>query len=269
MPYRSTPNKLPIRRIKRRTIIFFTLSTIIIVLGIAFSMFVTLAKISDQKESKLMESSATELTLVMNNYLEERESECNDVFRNEVISSYAPFVNTTGETEFDREQHKSNVKKELSNISAGKGYNDFFIVYSTSEAVGNVSQGAFELVSTKGYQAYSDMLGGAGDLWSFGDLLGPNKLFYLRRMNDSSIFVMSCYIDNLEKIFPANDKVSIVEYILADENEKVIISDLKDVKTGEKVPERYTSLFKSGNEAVVDDFYTGAKTVMNCGWYVY
>lgn len=269
MPYSTTPNKIPIQQIKRRTVLYFTIATILISAGACFLLFITLGRIADKKESRLLESTAIEMSIALQNYLSECETHCTDVFLNEKINEYAPYMTDYMNSDYEQEQRRNEVKKELAKISAGKCYNDFFIIYSNSDAVGNVSQGAADIAANKGYKAFSAALVDNKDIWAFGTISGMNKIFYLRRLNSSSIFVMSCYIDNLKMVFPEHRDASVVNYILADSDGKVITSDMTDLNTGDIVPKKFVSLFGSDNEVVIDDFYIVARMTQDNGWKVY
>ena len=270
MPYNSTPDMVPIKQIKRVAILCYTLAIVLAVVISCFLLFITLGRIADKKESLLLESANKNIARAAESYIKNCESECTDVFVNEIISSYAPYTALEKNTDVvEYEQRKNEIKSELSKISAGKCYNDFFIIYSNSDVIGNVSQGATDIAANEGYKAYSEALGDSSDRWTFGSFAGLSKIYYFRRVNSSSIFVMSCYIDNLRVIFPAHTKGTAVNYILADDKGSVIYSDYDDLTTGNKVPKKYASLFKSDSEVVIDDFYIASRIKMETGWTVY
>ena len=266
MPYSSIPTRVPVKNMRRRATLFFTLSTLVIVYAVTLTLYIVLGRLADKKESRILESAARQLSLSVNNYLSEQEQECNDVFLNETISDYYPGA---GDTEHDREKLKNDVKNQLSHISAGKCYNDFFIVYSNSDTVGNVSQGAQEIVSKHGFSAFDNALEGSFDKWSFAHIGKASKVFYMRKMSDSSIFVMSFHANNINIVFPAHDDISAVNYILTTINGIVITSDIDKAESGKALPGDCESMFKGDNEVIINENYVGARTLVTGDWRVY
>lgn len=269
MPYNSTPNNLPIRKIRRRTMIGYTAAMLLTVATATILLFLTLGRTADEKESRLIESGARNTTLAADNYIKDCESECNEVFVNETILKYSPCILSEARRSSGYEQSKAEIKGQLSKISAGKCYNDFFLIYSNSDTIGNVSQVADDVTAKSGYSLFAETLDGSSDKWVFGEFGEFTKIYYLRRLNEDAIFVMSCYTGSLNIVFPSYHTDSEVDYLLTDESGSVIFSDIKKIRSGNHIPSKYSSLFHKENESVIDDYYIASRIKMKNGWTVY
>ena len=87
-----------------------------------------------------------------------------------------------------------------------ENYVDFFIVYSDDHTVGKVSNGTTKLY---GDDLYSDMeqlitRKRSNDGWSTGYNGDFRRIYYVKRVNDNALLVVSIYTSELENVFAKN-----------------------------------------------------------------
>ncbi len=264
----KTDNKpVTVRRLRNRMIVFFSVVMTVIIFGIIIYTFLSVRSTSYNDTADYINAIDVRYLSEIDSFTKNAESDCNSVYRNENIMSYDPIENDY--PEYESTTIKNEVKNELLSLSAGKSYNDFLLLFSDSSSVGKVSSGASEIFTRYGFELFDDELSESSDMWLFYLNESGRKIYYLRRISDHCIFMLSCYVDVLESTLEINRLDSKNLFMLTDEEGNVIISSSDDVASGEKAPSKYTDIFNTqDSESVITNEYIAASLVTDCGWRV-
>ena len=203
----------------------------------------------------------------VNRFTKGVENDTSALFTVNELPEYDPVKG--GLSPADESELKNSTKEMLLKMSAGKTYVDFMIFYSDGSVIGKASSGTKAVLNTESYEYFNDQMKN-GECWLFG-LSGANrKIYYIRRLSDHSVLLLSEYIDELDKIINSKNGQKQI-FILTDEQQRVIYTtaDEKKLKHGDAIPKKYSSMFDAENEHVTVNGLTGAKLTTDSGWTAY
>lgn len=263
LPHRS----VTVRKVRNRMIVAYTIMIIILFFAAFTYTSINLQKITNRELSESLTSLELQFVAAMNNFTESVESDCTEAFCREDIITYDPVANSYAEYELTA--LKSDVKTELLEMSAGKCYTDFMILFSDNSSVGKISSGTSDIISSMKFDGFSGSLGDRSDAWLFGLSGNYHRIYYVRSISDHSIFIVSLYKEELDRIFAVNNGMVDEMLFLTDSDGKVIYSNSKDAVSGMPMPAIYSAFFNGADgECIITDDYTGASIETECGWTV-
>ena len=264
----SQPPKrsVTVRRIRSRMTFFFILLMLVIVFTGSILIYCHVRSSAINNSRPQVTALDLQMAATINNFTAYAELDCTEAFRQGCITDYDPV--TSFIKDYEAQTVKTDMKNRLLSLSAGRNYNDFFVLFSDSDTVGKVSSGTSELISRLGYDLFSDRLGGSGDCWFYSPAVSSAKVYYVRRATDHSLFVLSFYTEELRTLF-YDVELSENTYALVNNNDVVIVSNETGLKTGSKLPDDINSLFVNKNgETVVKDSLLGASISVDAGWRI-
>lgn len=151
-----------------------------------------------------------------------------------------------------------------------ENYVDFFIVYSDDHTVGKVSNGTTKLY---GDDLYNDMAqtvtrNRSKDGWSTGFNNDFRRIYYVKRVNDNALLVVSFYTSELEKVFVRPDDMRDTAVRLVNEDHYIMYSS-ENEETGSKLPaEILDRIGGSTSASFIDDDYLITINTCADSWYV-
>ncbi len=163
------------------------------------------------------------------------------------------------------------ITDELKSLCLMENYVDYGIVYRNNHTVGKVSNGTTELFGNSLYTSLEAMITRekTHDGWHTGYGDDYQRIYYVKRVHDNAVLVLSFYTTELEHVFDNPDSLDDMTIRLTDENFKVVYSSSKEDTLGGDLPEqifRYTSSGVTGG--VMDLSNMVAINSTKVGWHV-
>ena len=256
-----------VRKIRNRMILVYTLIIIVVLAGVLAYIFERFNNIAKERLAKNAAAYDLSFTTSINYFTQAAENDCTGVFGNEEIMAFDPVANSY--EEYEKNSLLQTVRNSMFDLSASSGYCDFMFLYSDLTTVGRVSSGTRDLIQLYGYDHVLNLLGNEPDTWFFSIDGKLKKVFYIRKVTDDRLFVLSCYIDSLENSFPHNYpdvKDAVVLYLAAPDGQ-IIMTNSDSESAGDMLPEKYTSKLISNNrDCVISKDMIAATMLTECGW---
>jgi GGDEF domain-containing protein len=198
-------------------------------------------------------------------FTESIEDDCNKIFYDEDIMDYDPIVNDY--PGYESSTLKNEVKNRMLKINPNNNYNDFMIIFSDGSSVGKVSSGGSDIITEFGFDGLNEYVKDGGDAWVHS-LTGNNrKFYYIRRISDHSLFMLSMYADELCSVFTFGNGDETSSSYLVNEDGTIIYTGTGDLSPGDKLPDEIAKLFDSKDgDSVIGSEYIAASLVTNSGW---
>ena len=268
MDKRRNENNDKIRQIKLIMIIGHAL--IVIVAAIFMASF-TIRKndmVLKSKVSDLTYALNVQMKLNINTYLSKLESISTLVFGTEEAVSY--YSSDENADQYEALNTEKLISDKLYDLCIMENYVDFFIVYSDDHTVGKVSNGTTKLY---GDNLYNDMeqtvtKTRSRDGWSTGYNDDFRRIYYVKRVNDNALLVVSFCASELENVFVRPDDMRDTTVRLVNEDHYIMYSS-ESGETGTKLPaEILDRIGNSTSASFIDDDYLITINTCADSWYV-
>ena len=194
-----SPKTVTVRNIRNRMITFYTAAIIIICLGAALLSVLSLNKLFSERTAGFLIDADAQLCKSADYFTANTETDCADVLKSDTITEYDPVA--ISYAEYENNSLKNDAGNELLKISAGKNYSDFAVIFSDGSSVGRFSTGTADSLSELSFSGFYELLGDKADKWIFGLGNDFRKIFYLRRITDHSMVLVSMYTAELNNVF--------------------------------------------------------------------
>lgn len=267
MGEKDNGKRVSVRKVRNRMMICYTIVTAMLFFAAFTYAFVNLKSIVYKECEEDITALGRQYATAVNRFTKGVENDTSALFTVNELPEYDPVKG--GLSPADESELKNSTKEMLLKMSAGKTYVDFMIFYSDGSVIGKASSGTNAALNTESYEYFNDQMKN-GECWLFG-LSGANrKIYYIRRLSDHSVLLLSEYIDELDKIINSENGQKQI-FILTDEQQRVIYTtaDEKKLKHGDAIPKKYSSMFDAENEHVTVNGLTGAKLTTDSGWTAY
>lgn len=246
----------------------FTAVIICIIIIISALVLQKTDEILKSKVSEMTSSLTVQMKMNMNSYLEKLETTGTLVFATEDVYKYN--ASDTGIDAYDAIQTEDIISDELFSLGLMENFVDFGIVYDNNHTVGKVSNGTVNLFGDKLYTDLSEIINRerTNDGWAAGYNGDFKRVYYVKRINEGAVLVMSFYTTELEEVFDHPGGLNDITVRLADSNNFIIYSSL-DNEMGEILPYEITSRITDRTSAtVIDDEYLVTVNVCGDDWKV-
>ncbi len=216
------------------------------------------------KVSSMTAALNVQMKLNMDSYLERLEKDGTLVFSDKEVYTYVASDETAESYEAIDTENK--ISDELYELCIMENFVDFGIVYTNNHTVGKISNGTKDLFADKLYDDLSAMINRArtADGWAAGYNNDFKRIYYVKRINDGAVLVISFYTTELAKVFEHPGGIEDITVRLTDSNNSIIYSSAKDDEKGAALPDAISSRIKDNHSAaILDDQYL--VTVNSCG----
>lgn len=243
----------------------------IVVAAILFVSLLAVQKTDEvlkNKVSTMASSLNVQMKLNMDSYLSRMETIGTLVFTLEEAYTYD--ATEEGLDEYEALNTEKIISDTLYSLCIMENFVDYGIVYRNNHTVGKISNGTVDLF---GDQLYADLeekitRQRTKDGWFTGYHENFKRIYYVKRVHENALFVISFYTSELENVFDNPETMKDMDICLTEQNHKIIYSSQKN-ETGMALPDAIYQRVKDRNSAtVMDDEYL--VTVNSCGdnWYV-
>lgn len=258
-------------KIKRLKIFMILGYAAIVIAAILFVSLLAVQKTDEvlkNKVSTMASSLNVQMKLNMNSYLSRMETIGTLVFASEEAYTYD--ATEEGIDEYEALNTEKIISDELYSLCIMENFVDYGIVYRNNHTVGKISNGTIDLFGNQLYADLENMISRqrTKDGWFTGYHENFKRIYYVKRVHENALLVISFYASELENVFDNPETMNAMEIRLTEQNHKIIYSS-KEGETGSELPDAIHERVENRNSAtVMDDEYL--VTVNSCGdnWYV-
>ena len=259
-------------RIKRMSflmIIGYAIIVIVAVLGITAFAVTKYDELTKDKVSSMTSALNVQLKLNLDSYMSRTEKMATLAYS--VDNAYSYDATDSSNDEYDAINTEKQIAADLSSLCLMENFVDYGIVYANDHTVGKVSNGTIKLFGEDLYKDLSAMADRTRthDGWSTGYKQGYDRIYYVKKLNDNAVFVISFYTAELGSVFENPEAMSDMAVRLTDKDHKIIYSSVEDDIVGTTIPADVLSDVEGKDMAVItgkDNLSTVNST--NGDWYV-
>lgn len=214
-----------------------------------------------RKSSEAIQSNATNLIAVnsrqiqinINSYLEKVETTAALLFSDE---DYYKYDETSSKyDDYTKIQYETAINNKIVDLGIMENFSDFGIVYSDDHPVGWVSNTTKELFGTG--EIYNSIVKGitnekTKDGWFFGVNDNFDRLYYVKRLNDNAVILVSIYSRELANVFTFPEELDGMEIRLVNDEDQILYSSTKE-EIGMYLPEDMRNEIFQNSDIVIND----------------
>ena len=257
-----------IDKLKYSLIFGYAAIVIVAVITVAFLAFRTTDHALKNKVSSLVSSLNVQMKLNLESYLDRLETIATLAFATEETYQYD--ATDPDNDEYEAVVMEKTISDKLFGLCIMENFVDYGIVYRNNHVVGKMSNGT---VNQFGDTIFTDMESiitrqRTNDGWAAGFDDNFKRIYYVKRIHENALLVISFYADELAKVFDNPETMSDMTIRLLNENYAILYSS-ENGEVGQPLPEDIASRICDKSDAtVMDDAYL--VTVNSCGesWYV-
>ncbi|MBQ1903969.1 MAG: diguanylate cyclase [Ruminococcus sp.] len=198
--------------------------------------------------------------------LNKLESISSRVFQNKQFIEYDASVYSHTE-EYEVLRIENEINEFLNTMSMMDNYSDFFFLYANNHTVGKVSKAANEAFGKDMYQKVRSNLKNKNSAWVTGLNGDYDRLYFVRNINQGTVFVSSMFTNDMKTIFPEGSAEHL-SFALTDDNGNIIFSVNRNKVTDEAV-KKLKNEWGDGEPVAVDSLkYAASSDVCGDTWHV-
>ena len=264
----NRPGLKRIRRIKFLLAGGFVLIVVGAVMLVSWLAFRKTDQVLKEKVNSLVLSLNTQMKLNMDSYLSRMETIGTLAFA--ASETYTYDATDPNNDEFEALQTEKTISDKLYSLCIMENFVDYGIVYRNNHTVGKISNGTVNLFGDQMFTELESMItrNRTRDGWAAGYQDNFKRIYYVKRIHDNALLVISFYTAELESVFDNPETMNEMEIRLTNQNFDILYSSLPD-EVGEPLPEViHEMIIGKNNVTVMDDRYL--VSVNGCGddWYV-
>lgn len=242
-----------IYKLKTWFIVSFAVITIVLTMLSSHLIYSQSNNILTEKVSSLTSELTVQMRLNMENYLEKFHTTSTLIFSNEDAYTYS--ATDTILDEYDALNKEEEISNFLYDISIIDNYVDFAIVYENNHAIGRISNGTKALFGDTIYEILASNISDDEKLdgWLTGYNGNYKRIYYIKKLNNSAVFVASFYSNELCHVFKYPDGFGNITIRLVNENNIVLYSTDSD-EMGKVLPEEILSRTEGLIDSSIIDF---------------
>ncbi len=269
MQNHQQPSLKNINRLKYMLVIGFAAIVIVAILSISTLAFRTTDKAMKNKVSSLVSSLNVQLQLNMDSYLSRMETIGTLAFA--VEDTYKYDATDPDNDEFEALNTEKAIQDKLLSLCIMENFVDYGIVYRNNHTVGKISNGTKNLFGETIFEDLEAMIvrPRTQDGWAAGYHDDFKRIYYVKRIHDNAVMVISFYTAELEKVFDNPETMHDMTIRLTDQNYNILYSSDEEDEPGEQLPEPLTRRITGHSSAtVLDDEYLVTVNTCSDDWYV-
>ncbi len=257
-----------IRRMRFIMIIGYGLIVLAAVVGITLFSLQRNETVMKEKVSSMASSLNVQMKLKLDEYLSRLESQAALAFSVENVYTYDA-ANEKND-EYEAINIEKQIDEELKKFCLMDNFVDYGIVYSNNHTVGKISNGTTKLFGNKMYSDLHSMITRerTHDGWCYGYNDDFNRIYYVKKINEGAVFVISFYTSELEHVFYNPDSVDDMVMRLSDRYYRIIYSS-NSSEMGTTLPDDVIKhVLNHDVLATIDDSILTAAVRSEVEWYV-
>ncbi len=265
---RKTSGLMKLRRMRVLMIIGYGLIVIIAIIGVTLFAVNKNESVMKYKVSDVTASLNVQMRLKLDDYLARFENLSALAFTVDETYTYDATDETNDEYEAINIEKK--ISDELYKFCLMENFVDYGIVYANNHTVGKVSNGTISLFGNNLYTDLSKMITRerTRDGWYYGYNDDFDRIYYVKRVHENAVFVISFYTTELQRVFYTPDSVEDMEVRLADKYYRILYSSVED-ELGSSLPADINQhVINHEVAATLDNKNLTAVSICSTDWYV-
>lgn len=264
-------NKPSLKEVKRlRYIMAISYAVIVIGAVMLVSSFAIRQtdRVLKEKVSSLVSSLNVQMKLNMDSYLARMETIGTLAFAAEETYTYD--ATDPSNDEYEALQTEKIISDKLYSLCIMENFVDYGIVYRNDHTIGKISNGTISLFGENMFSDLESMItrNRTRDGWAAGYEDNFKRIYYVKRIHENALLVISFYTAELEHVFDNPETMSEMEIRLTNQNYNILYSNSSD-EVGEPLPEQITERIRDRSSAtVLDDEYLVSVNACGDDWYV-
>ncbi len=264
----QTKNKSYIKHLRTLLIIGFTFIVAFAITSVSFIAIKKTDLVMKSKVTSMTSSLNVQMRLNMSGYLSRMETIATLAFG--LREAYKYDATDPDNDEYTAINTEKLISDNMYNLCIMENFVDYGIIYKNNHFVGKISNGTVGLFGDKMYSELEGMIVNSrtNDGWNTGYNDDFKRIYYVKRVHENAILVISFYATELESVFDNPETLSDMEIRLVNGNQKIIYSAKRE-EVGKQLPYEISSRISDKTSAtVMDDSYL--VSINECGydWYV-
>lgn len=261
-----------LEKIKKMSVLMITGYAAIVIaaiIGITAFIVTKYDELTKEKVSSMTSTLNVQLKLNLEAYLSRMETIGTLAYS--VDNAYSYDASDPSNDEYEAINTEKQIASDLSSLCLMENFVDYGIVYANNKTIGKVSNGTIKLFGDKLYTELSTMItrSRTHDGWFTGYKGDYERIYYVKKMNDNIIFLISFYTAELDSVFENPENLSDMEIRLTDRNYKVIYSSVKGDNSGTVIPENLLDDIKNKDMVVINGRENlSTVNAINGDWYI-
>ncbi|MDE6086774.1 MAG: GGDEF domain-containing protein, partial [Oscillospiraceae bacterium] len=249
-PEKNTLQK--VRRLKISLIIGYAMIVLTAVLSVSILAVRKTDTVLKAKVISLTSSLNVQMKLNMNSYLSRMETIGTLAFT--IEEAYTYDATDPDNDEYDAINTEKIISDKLYSLCIMENFVDYGIVYRNNHTVGKISNGTTNLFGEKLFTDLNAMISHkrTNDGWCAGYQENFKRIYYVKKIHDNALLVISFYTSELESVFDNPETLSDMEIRLTDQNYHMIYSSRQD-EAGSSLPDDIATRIQGQNSATVMD----------------
>ncbi|MDE5883668.1 MAG: sensor domain-containing diguanylate cyclase [Oscillospiraceae bacterium] len=257
-----------VRRLKISLIIGYAMIVLTAVLSVSILAVRKTDTVLKAKVISLTSSLNVQMKLNMNSYLSRMETIGTLAFT--IEEAYTYDATDPDNDEYDAINTEKIISDKLYSLCIMENFVDYGIVYRNNHTVGKISNGTTNLFGEKLFTDLNAMISRkrTNDGWCAGYQDNFKRIYYVKKIHDNALLVISFYTSELESVFDNPETLSDMEIRLTDQNYHMIYSSRQN-EVGASLPDDIASRIQGQNSAtVMDNVYLVSVNTCNDDWFV-
>ncbi len=232
---KSTSSTTNIKRLKMSMIIGYTL---IVIAAIIFVSIIAVKKtdsVLKDKVNSMVSSLNVQMKLNMDSYLSRMETIGTLAFASEEAYTYD--ATDENNDEYEALNTEKIISDKLYSLCIMENFVDYGIVYRNNHTVGKISNGTINLFGENLFSDLNSMITRkrTSDGWSAGYNDDFRRIYYVKKIHENAVLVISFYITELENVFDNPETLSDMSIRLINRDFNIIYSSVND-EVGKTLP---------------------------------
>ncbi|MDE6102254.1 MAG: diguanylate cyclase, partial [Ruminococcus sp.] len=245
--------------------------TFIVIVAIIFVSVIAVKKtdsVLKDKVSSMASSLNVQMKLNIDSYLSRMETIGTLAFAAEEAYTYD--ATDENNDEYEALNTEKIISDKLYSLCIMENFVDYGIVYSNNHTVGKISNGTVNLFGKNLFSDLNSMITRkrTRDGWSAGYNDDFKRIYYVKKIHDNAVLVISFYTTELESVFDNPETLSDMNIRLINHNSNIIYSSVNN-EVGKVLPADIMEHISGRTSAtLMDNNYL--ITINSCGeeWYV-
>lgn len=257
-----------IKRMSVWMIIGYAIIVIAAVLGITVFAVHKYDNVMKDKVSSLTSSLNVQMKLNLDSYLSRMETVGTLAFS--VDNAYTYDASDASNDEYEALNIEKQISDDLKSLCLMENFVDYGIVYRNNHTVGKISNGTTQLFGNSLFEEMEAIMtrDRTHDGWKTGCRGDYERVYYVKRIHDNAVFVISFYTAELSKVFENPETLSDMTVRLTDTSYNIIYSSAKD-EPGSMMPSDILKPIQGKDTATItDDDNMTTVNISNGDWYV-
>ncbi len=259
----------PVDRLKYYLVIGYALIAIVAIIIVSALERRVTAKNLRNNVSTLASSLSEQMSVNLSGYLNRMETIATLAFAQE--DTYKYDATDTSIDEYDAVVREKAISDNLFGLCIMDNFVDYGIVYRNNHTVGKMSNGT---ISQFGDSIFLDLESiidrqRTEDGWSAGFGDNYKRIYYVKRIHENALIVVSFYTDELRNLFENSQNIEGMSVRLINENHSVLYSSVDNDEVGKTLNDELQNRIMGATDAtLLDNDYL--VTINSCGykWYV-